>query len=115
MLAAETNSITVLVTHTCQSELDWLHIAAGRAMQRDRDAEFKTTGRSTADLRATIERTASLVPDLVRAAITAGLGAMRRGRSGPERTVAFCLEHAVKHTAEHVGQVELTRQLVMRS
>lgn len=114
VLAPETNSIAVLVTHTCGSELDWLHIAAGRSMERERAAEFRTRKRNAADLAATVDRASSILPELVRAAVAGGLDTTRRTRRGREVSAAWCLMHALEHTAEHVGQVELTRQLVTR-
>ena len=105
------NSIAVLVTHTVGSELDWLHVACGRAIDRDRDAEFKTHDRGAEDLAALVEGAERRAGELVRSAVAGGLEAARRSRAGREVTAAYCLQHAVAHTAEHVGQIELTRQL----
>jgi uncharacterized damage-inducible protein DinB len=112
--APETNSIAVLVTHACASELDWLHTAAGRTMQRDRDAEFRARGQSAEQVAAAVERAATEMPALVRAAVSAGADATRRSRAGRELSAAWCLLHALDHLAEHVGHAELTRQLVAR-
>ncbi len=114
VLAPETNSIAVLAAHACGSQLDWLHVAAGRTMARDRAAEFATRGRESAELVALVDRAASAVPELVEAAVGGGLGSPRRTRDGRELSAASCLAHALDHTAEHVGQIELTRQLVTR-
>lgn len=110
----ETNSLAVLVTHACASELDWLHVAAGRVMERDRPAEFATKGKTAREIARAIDRAAAGMPELVRAAVAGGLGTARRPRAGAERTAAWCVLHALDHLAEHVGHVELTRQLVTR-
>lgn len=113
-LGPETNSIAVLVAHATGSELGWLHLAAGRPFDRDRDSEFRTGGQSAGDLAVRIERTSSAIPGLVEAAVAGGIGAARRTRDGREVTAGYALVHALEHLAEHVGQVELTRQLVTR-
>lgn len=113
VLAPDTSSIAVIVTHVMGSELGWLHAAAGRPYSRDRAAEFRARGKSSADLEATIERTAGAMPDLVRAAIAGGLATMRKSGER-EVSAAWALVHALDHLTEHVGQLELTRQLVTR-
>lgn len=105
------NSIAVLVTHTVGSELDWLHVACGRSIERDRDAEFRAKGRGSDELAALVERAERTAGELVRSAVGGGLETVRRSRAGREATAAYCLQHALAHTAEHVGQIELTRQL----
>ncbi len=105
------NPIAVIVTHALGSQVDWLQRAAGREHGRDRDAEFRAGGRSAVELLADVERAEALVPELVRAAVAAGLDTVRRTRDGREVSVLYCLVHAIEHTAEHVGHVELTRQL----
>lgn len=106
------NSIAVLVAHTTGSELGWLTLAAGRAHARDRDAEFRTRGRSAADLVGLIDAADALIPELVEAAVAAGLEAMRETTGGKHWTVARAIAHSLAHTAEHVAHAELTRNLV---
>jgi uncharacterized damage-inducible protein DinB len=112
VVAPQTNSVAVLVAHATGSELGWLHVAAGRSFQRDRDSEFRTRGVSAAELDARIERASRAMPELVAAAIEGGLGTKRATRSGDEVTAGYALVHALEHLAEHVGQIELTRQLI---
>jgi uncharacterized damage-inducible protein DinB len=111
-LGPDTNSMAVLVAHVTGSELGWLHLAAGRPFERDRDAEFRTAGKTAADLERMIDRADVAMPDLVRGAIAGGLGTARRTRDGKDVTAGYALVHALEHLAEHVGQLELTRQLV---
>ena len=105
------NSIAVLVTHTLGSELGWLHRAAGRPFKRDRDAEFRAKA-SSASLRASIDATERQVTDLIEATDAAGLATIRKMGDGADATAAFCVSHALAHTAEHVGHAELTRNLL---
>jgi uncharacterized damage-inducible protein DinB len=108
----DTNSIAVLVAHATGSQLGWLNLAAGRPHDRDRDAEFRTRAKDTAELEAMIDHASRAIPELVRAAVAGNLDAIRRSTPEREITAGFALVHALEHLAEHVGQVELTRQLV---
>ena len=114
MIAPETNSLAVLIAHVTGSELGWLHIAAGRSFERHREAEFRTRGRTASDLEAMIDGADRAIPDLVRAATSGGLATMRKAREGRDVPAAYALLHALEHLAEHVGQIELTRQLLAR-
>ncbi|HYY54039.1 MAG TPA: DinB family protein [Candidatus Dormibacteraeota bacterium] len=114
VLAPDTNSIAVLVTHSARSEMGWLHVAAGRPFERVREEEFRVRGKTARDLAEVIDRAADAMPDLVRAAIAGGLDTTRRTRDGRDTSAADALFHALEHLTEHVGQIELTRQLVTR-
>lgn len=110
--AADANSIAVLVTHAIGSVMGWLHLAAGRPHQRDRDSEFVVRGRSSDDLIRLIDEADRMAPELVQAAFDAGMETLRERPGARAVTVAYCLTHAAAHTAEHVGQAELTRQII---
>ncbi len=111
-LAAGENSIAVLVAHTIGSELSWLSVAAGRTRARDRDAEFLTRGRTSDELLRAIDGADAELPELVEAAVAAGVETVRTLQDGVQWTIARALAHSVAHTAEHVGHAELTRNLV---
>src|SRR5687768_11399846 len=66
------NSIAVLITHALGAEMGWLHLAAGRAHERDRDSEFVVRGRAAADLIRAVDETDRAAPGLVKAAFEAG-------------------------------------------
>lgn len=111
--APGTNSITVLVTHLLASELDWLGTAAGHSVSRDRDREFAARNGDSATLAEQIESTRRRASLLIDQALEARLDTARSHvRTGRAVTVGYCLLHSLAHTAEHVGHVELTRQLV---
>jgi len=110
--ADDANSIAVLVTHALGAEMGWLHLAAGRPRARDRASEFTVSRTTAADLTRAVDEAERLVPDLVRAAFDAGLDARRERPGAQAISVGYCVAHAVAHTAEHVGQAELTRQVL---
>jgi uncharacterized damage-inducible protein DinB len=107
------NSLLVLVTHALASAED--HVvrkAAGKTVVRNRDAEFAATGGSS-HLTARADEVRSRIADAL-----AGLeGRLEEERESPFRrwpgksTVRDSLVHAISHTAEHVGQAQLTRDL----
>ncbi|MBI2324524.1 MAG: DUF664 domain-containing protein [Chloroflexi bacterium] len=106
------NSIAVLVTHMLGSELGWLHLAAGRAHERDRASEFAVRGRSPAELLRAVDEAERSAKELIQFAFEAGVETLRDRPGARPVTVSFCLTHAVAHSAEHVGQAELTRQVL---
>lgn len=110
--AQDANSIAVLVTHAIGSELGWLHLAAGRAHERDRSSEFAVRGRRADDLARVVDGADALANELIAAAFAAGLDTPRERPNARPVTVLFCVTHAIAHTAEHVGHAELTRQVV---
>jgi len=109
----DANSIGVLVIHTMASEMDWLHIAAGRPFPRDRESEFRARAAHPLALHQRIDEVMTAIPDLLKTAYEEDLATRRqRERDGRVETALWCILHSVEHTAEHVGQVELTRQLL---
>jgi uncharacterized protein YceH (UPF0502 family) len=112
------NSPYAIVTH-CLGVTDWWagHVAAGRSVARDRDAEFRAAGRVD-DL---VERLAA-----VRGQLEVDVGgvdalAAPRGRwILPEdaalpfgRTQGGALLHVYEELQQHLGQLELTRDLLL--
>ena len=115
-LSTDANSIAAMVTHVCGSIDSWLARALVETIERDRDAEFRVraTGaalaerieRCRAETRARFAALESLDPATERQ--------VRRLSRNQEMTVsvAWCVEHAIAHAAEHWGQIQLTGQLV---
>ncbi|MBK8049787.1 MAG: DUF664 domain-containing protein [Anaerolineales bacterium] len=105
---AEINSIAVLIAHTAGAERFWIvEQAGGDTVNRDRSAEFSVEGaalptllalldESTALAQATLER---LAPD-----------DLTRPASSRPVDAAWALWHALEHTAQHSGHIQLTRQ-----
>jgi len=110
--APETNSLYVLATHTlANAEENVLGIACGQPVERDRDAEFLALGDTPEPL---IRRARELLNR-----IEAGMGRLSTADLGAEReharrgriSVLEALLITARHAAEHVGQMELTRDL----
>ncbi len=115
---ADTNSPAVLVYHVLRSTRDWICMAVDLPRPpRIRDDEFASTFDSEDDALA-----------LVDALWTETLGYLDRAGSidwaaeredllaliepgDPSPTRAYCLMHAIEHLREHVGHLQLTRQL----
>jgi hypothetical protein len=109
----DANSIAVLITHALGAEMAWLHLAAGRTHQRDRASEFVVAGVTARDLIRAVDEADRIAPELVRAAFSTGLETQRDRPGARPVSVGYCLTHAIAHAAEHVGQAELTRQLLL--
>ncbi len=110
----EMNTFAALAAHTLGSVEYWTLMAAGtRPMTRQRETEFVARATLTelqrnfaaflTDLRATLVDldADSLAED----------AAPRLNRTGEQWPLTDCLLHAVDHTALHLGQVQIQRQL----
>lgn len=108
-----------LATHLVGSAEFWvLVVAGGRSIPRDRPAEFRASG-SLSDLTTRYERWIAdvhevldaLAPDQMEQRLD-----LSRYRSSPsaseEVSVREALLHAVEHSALHLGQTQITRQLL---
>ena len=112
------NTPYAVVFHCC-GVVEWWggRIVAGRDVERDRPAEFRASG-TVADLLARVRA--------VREAFAADVaGAVpgdppRRPASGPDRdlpigrTQGGALVHVVEELFQHLGQLELTRDVLRR-
>jgi len=109
------NSLAVLVAHAWGAAQAWTLRAAGREMERDRAAEFRTRA-DPAALRTLLTGGGARIEAALDAIDPATLGDLRIGpatqpSSDEEYTGARCVLHAVEHTQEHLGQAYLTREL----
>jgi hypothetical protein len=107
----EINSLAVLAAHTAGSERYWIGEVAGRApMQRDRSAEFKTSGLDAltliARLDASLAHSRNVLARLTLSDLEKTTGVMHDDRSV---TVAWALNHALEHVALHAGNMQITR------
>ena len=113
--AREANSLAVLVTHAWGSAQAWTLRAAGREMERDRDAEFRARA-DPAALQTLLKEGGTRIQAALDAIDRATLGWVRFGpstspASNEVYTGAHCVLHALEHAQEHLGQAYLTRQL----
>ncbi|MBN1815415.1 MAG: DinB family protein [Anaerolineae bacterium] len=107
------NSLGVLVVHITGAERYWIGDVAGRDPSgRDRDAEFETSGVDGATLKRRLDDMSAYVRGVLDRLALSELEAVRISpRDGREFTVAWCLAHALEHTAIHLGHIQIVRQL----
>jgi len=107
------NSFTVIITHIAGAEKYWLgDVVAGAPSGRDREDEFRGKNLTFAELEVRLQESLAYAGDVLE---NLGLGDLETTRRSPrndqEVTVAWALDHALKHTAIHLGHVQITRQL----
>lgn len=107
------NSLAVLVAHMLgNAEENLLGTLGGQSIARDRDAEFRVRGASAAELAAAW---VALRPRLEAALAALPDGALDRDYAHPRRGTIGGREILIvvaRHAAEHLGQAELTRDLL---
>jgi uncharacterized damage-inducible protein DinB len=110
---AEMNSLGVLVVHLTGAERYWIgDVAVGDPSGRDRNAEFRTSGMDGAVLKQRLDDSLAYIRSVLDRLTSTELEAMRTSpRDGREFTVAWCLAHALEHTALHLGHIQIIRQL----
>jgi hypothetical protein len=109
----EMNSITVLVAHSLASEQAMIGgLILGEPPKGPRGAEFQLRGLTAADLKQRLADADQFIQAALPRISIADLEATRiRPRDGKPITVAWALLHALEHTGEHLGHLQLTRQL----
>jgi uncharacterized damage-inducible protein DinB len=109
----DTNSLSVLVVHLTGAERYWIgDVVAGEPSARDREAEFRVQGWSIEALLQRLSGNETFAQRVLGSLNLPELETKRISpRNGRESTVAWALCHALKHTALHLGQIQLTRQL----
>jgi uncharacterized damage-inducible protein DinB len=106
-----TNSLTAMVVHLVGSEAHWMkEVIAGKKIVRDRDAEFVTKGLNVSELQAQIGAAGKVTMEILSALTEKQLEESREWR---ERSVSvrWCILHVIEHYAQHLGHMQLTRQL----
>ena len=109
------NSPYVIVTH-CLGVLEYWagHLVAGRAVERDRDAEFTAAGPVSGLLTRIVAAKRTLRDDLAAADPAAGLRAEPPPHYDlrPGITQGWALQHVYEELAQHLGHLELTRDFL---
>lgn len=110
---ADMNSLGVLVIHLTGAERYWIgDVAGGDPSGRDRDAEFETSGMNGAILKQCLDDSSAYIRSVLGQLTLQDIGTTRISpRNGKEFTVAWCLAHALEHTAIHLGHIQIIRQL----
>jgi uncharacterized damage-inducible protein DinB len=113
-----TNSVAVLATHSLHSTRSWLCTALGEPLpDRDRDAEFRVAEDDPGALVSFFDDIASQCSALLASPREVDWAAIRRTHTRPDASdeiqvpAAWALLHAIEHLREHLGQMQLTRQL----
>lgn len=107
------NSPFALLTHCHGVVTFWVgHVIFGRETQRDRDAEFAAHGPVEPLLRAVRELQRQFAADLLEVAPAAPVRNPPAGRSEPV-TQGFALQHVYTELAQHLGQMEVIRDLIL--
>ena len=109
----EMNSIAVLVTHLTGAERFWIgDVGAGEPSGRDREAEFLVQGLSSAALQERLEQAGKYARQtLSRFALEDLEKPHTSPRDGQVANLAWCLLHALQHASQHLGHIQMTRQL----
>lgn len=111
-LPGETNSLFVLATHCIGAEHGWfIEVLAKEPRTRDRATEFRARAGDPAALRTRFEQTARDSERILATLTAADLEAIRRHDYFGTITVCWIILHVIEHYSEHLGQMQLTRQL----
>ena len=106
-----TNSLAAIVAHLAGSETYWMKEIIGRQpIRRDREAEFVTQGVNISDLKAKLDTAARNAEEVISPLTESQLEEGRKFRDRPV-TIRWSILHVIEHTAQHVGHMQLTRQL----
>ncbi|MBI1282254.1 MAG: DUF664 domain-containing protein [Anaerolineaceae bacterium] len=117
---AEMNSLCVMIVHMTAVERYLVgDMAAHINSNRVRVAEFQAKGLDEATLTKRMDDALAFVKDTVTNFTLEDLTAVREIPAGGNRpatlletlTVGWALEHALSHTALHLGHAQITRQL----
>lgn len=107
------NSLAVLVTHAAGAERYWISDVAGQdPSDRDRDAEFRTSGVDEATLKQRLDDALADIEKTLDTLALEDLEADRVSRRNQRTfTVGWSILHAMEHTALHLGHMQMIRQL----
>ena len=110
---AEMNSITVLVVPLCGAERYWLgDVALGDPSGRVREEEFKARGLTADELRQRLAAADEYARQALSRLSAENIESIRVSpRDGKAFPLGGCLTYALKHSALHLGHIQLTRQL----
>ncbi len=112
------NTLMALAVHTVGAGEYWiLEAAGGRPVDRNRAAEFSAEG-TLPELRERYERWLDATGEVFDQMDDATLASLyerpanpERGMGAASRSRAECIQHALEHTAVHLGHLQLQRQL----
>jgi hypothetical protein len=110
--APDTNPIAVLVVHMLGSEMETVRMVRGLHAERDRLAEFRVEGLTSADLVQNIDAAEALLDELGPTISAENLAAsVTHPRRGTQASGAYWLTSNFGHAREHLAHLQLTKQL----
>lgn len=106
-------SICVLVVHIAGAEKFWIgDVVAGEDTGRIRENEFKSAGKSAEELIGILGVSLEFIRGTFSGLVIGDLSRkVISPRDGSEITIAWALNHAIHHTALHLGHIQIIRQL----
>lgn len=106
-------SICVLVMHVVGAERYWIgDVVLNDSSNRDREAEFLSKNCRIDDLITGMEQNRRYISNSLKDINYEEFSSERISpRDGKKITVGWALNHAVEHTAIHLGHIQIIRQL----
>jgi uncharacterized damage-inducible protein DinB len=112
-ISGDTNTIYAILSHLIGAQNNWVRkIISGQEIKRDREAEFRATGKA-AEVIDRFEKESRAIEEILRSLSLAQLDEKRSvpGQSQATASVRWCILHVISHNAVHLGHMQLTRQL----
>ena len=111
---ADGNSALVIATHVVgASQGHILQTLCGQSIDRDREEEFRASGDSATPLRAAWEMVGARLSEALDSVDGARLDATHEHPILGPMTGHTILAVAIRHAAEHLGHISLTRALIL--
>ena len=105
------NSITVLIVHLTGSQRFLFgEVIRGQDIHRDRDAEFLAKGLAPDELKQRLNDSLTYITDVLEPLTLADLERKCMFRTR-EVTVGWVIGHTLKHTATHLGHIQVMRDM----
>ena len=105
------NSITALIVHLTGSQRFLFgEVIGGQDIHRDREAEFRAKGLAPDMLKQRLDDNLIYIADVLERFTLADLETKRMFRTR-EVTVGWVIGHSLKHTATHLGHIQVMRDL----
>jgi hypothetical protein len=107
----DTNSAAALIVHIVGSQGALISAILQVPFERDRDAEFRATAESDTELLALLDQQEALLNELAPRITEADLTEIRERTDGRKNTGLYWLFHNLTHQREHLGHIQLTKQM----
>ena len=107
----DTNSAAALIVHIVGSQGALISAILQVPFERDRDAEFRATTESDTELLALLDQQEALLNELAPRITEADLTEIRERTDGRKNTGLYWLFHNLTHQREHLGHIQLTKQM----